>query len=58
MDERIMTGFDDIECEHTVHDGHIYINVGYMVLGRETPPLGCQDTYMLSAIIIGCVINE
>ena len=37
MDERIMTGFDDIVCVHTVHDGHIYIYVGYMVLGRETP---------------------
>ena len=57
MDERIMTGFDDIVCVHTVH-GHIYINVGYMVLGRETPPLGRQDTYMQTAIIIGCVINE
>ena len=58
MDERIMTDFDDIVCVHTVH-GHIYIYVGYMVLGRETPTTWLPGyIYILSAIIIGCVINE
>ena len=28
MDERIMTGFDNIVCVHTVH-WHIYVYVGY-----------------------------
>ena len=51
MDERIMTGFDDIVCVHTVH-GHIYIYVGYMVLGRETP-----TTWLPGYIYANCYYN-